>query len=60
MALVGLVVTFIGFLISAASVGVMSATGGRLVMVLVGIAVSLFGILGMINPAYQKDVVWKR
>ena len=60
MALVGLVVTFIGFLISAASVGVMSATGGRLVMVLVGIAVSLFGILGIINPAYQKNAVWKR
>ena len=33
MALVGLVVTFVGFLISAASVGMMSATGGRLVMV---------------------------
>ncbi len=60
MALAGLVVTFIGFLISAASVGVMSATGGRLVMVLVGIAVSLFGILGIINPAYQKNAVWKR
>jgi hypothetical protein len=60
MALVGLVVTFVGFLISAASVGMMSATGGRLVMVLIGIAVSLFGILGIINPAYQKDVVWKR
>jgi hypothetical protein len=60
MALVGLVVTFVGFLISAASVGMMSATGGRLVMVLVGIAVSLFGILGIINPAYQKDAVWKR
>jgi hypothetical protein len=60
MALVGLVVTFVGFLISAASVGMMSATGGRLVMVLIGIAVSLFGIMGIINPAYQKDVVWKR
>jgi hypothetical protein len=60
MALVGLVVTFVGFLISAASVGMMSATGGRLVMVLVGIAVSLFGILGIINPAYQKNAVWKR
>jgi hypothetical protein len=60
MALVGLVVTFVGFLIAATSVGLMSATGGRLVMVLVGIAVSLFGIMGLINPAYQKDVVWKR
>jgi hypothetical protein len=60
MALVGVVVTFVGFLIAATSVGLMSATGGRLVMVLVGIAVSLFGIMGLINPAYQKDVVWKR
>ena len=60
MALVGLVVTFVGFLIAASSVGIMDATGGRLVMVLVGIAVSLYGILGLINPAYQKNVVWKR
>ena len=59
MALAGLVVTFVGFLISAASVGLMSGTGGRLVMVLIGIAVSLFGIMGIINPAYQKDAVWK-
>jgi hypothetical protein len=60
MALVGVVVTFVGFLIAAFSVGVMSATGGRLIMVLVGIAVSLYGIMGMINPAYQKNAVWKR
>jgi hypothetical protein len=60
MALVGLVVTFVGFLIAAGSVGLMSATGGRLIMVLVGIAVSLFGIIGMINPAYQKEAVWRR
>jgi hypothetical protein len=60
MALVGLAVTFLGFLIAASSVGLMSATGGRLVMVLVGIAVSLFGIMGMINPAYQKNAAWKR
>ena len=60
MAFAGIVVTFVGFLIAASSVGVMSANGGRLVMVLVGIAVSLFGIMGMLNPAYQKNAVWKR
>ena len=60
MALVGLAVTFVGFLIAASSVGVMSATGGRFVLVLIGIAISLFGIIGMINPAYQKDAVWRR
>jgi hypothetical protein len=38
----------------------MASNGGRLVVVLVGIAVTLFGIFGLINPAYQKDAVWKR
>ena len=60
MAIVGLAVTFAGFLISAASVGITSGSGGRLVIVLIGIAVSLFGITGLINPAYQKEALWKR
>ena len=29
-------------------------------MVLVGIVVSLIGIMGVINPAYQKNAVWKK
>jgi len=60
MALAGLVITFVGFLVAASSVGIMGSTGGRLIMVLVGIAVSLFGIMGVINPAYQKDAIWKK
>jgi cytochrome c biogenesis protein CcdA len=60
MAVVGLAVTFAGFLISASSVGFMSGNGGRLVMVLAGIVISLFGIMGLLNPAYQKDAIWKR
>jgi len=60
MGFVGLIVTLVGFLIAATSVGVTSSTGGRLGLVLVGIAVILFGILGVINPAYQKNAVWKR
>ena len=60
MALVGLVMTFVGFLIAAASVGVLSGTTGRLGMVLTGIVISLVGIIGVINPAYQKNAVWKK
>ena len=60
MAFAGLVVTLAGFLVAAGSVGLMTGNGGRLLMVLVGIAISLFGILGLINPAYQKNAVWKR
>jgi len=60
MGLVGLLVTFAGFLLAAASVGITSSTTGRLALVLVGIALSLVGIMGLINPAYQKNAVWKQ
>jgi hypothetical protein len=60
MALAGLIVTLAGFLLAAGSVGLMTGTGGRLLLVVVGIVISLFGILGLINPAYQKNAVWKR
>ena len=59
MAFVGIVVTLAGFLLAAGSVGFAAANGVRLVIVLVGIALSLGGIFGILNPAYQKDAVWK-
>src|SRR5689334_13270429 len=55
MALVGLLVTFAGFLLAASSVGLATATGVRLILVLAGIVLSLGGIMGIINPAYQKN-----
>jgi len=47
MILVGILVTFLGFVISVLSLAATSSVGGRLVMVLAGLAVSLFGILGV-------------
>jgi hypothetical protein len=60
MAFVGLLVTLLGFAIAAASVGITPSVGGRLAMVLIGIVVSLFGIIGLINPAYQKNAIWRK
>jgi hypothetical protein len=60
MALVGLAITFGGFLLAAASVGISSSNGVRLVLVVVGIMISLGGILGVLNPTYQKNAIWKR
>jgi hypothetical protein len=60
MALVGLAVTFAGFLLAALSVGITSSNTGRLGLVLVGLVMSLVGIMGLINPAYQKNAVWKK
>jgi hypothetical protein len=60
MAWVGLVITLAGFAIAVASLGLSASTGGRLVLVLVGIVVSLAGIIGPINQAYMKNAIWKR
>jgi hypothetical protein len=60
MALGGLVMAFTGFLLAAASLGITSSTTGRLGMVLAGILISLVGIMGPLNRAYQKNAVWKR
>ena len=60
MALAGVVVTFLGFLISVMSLGMTSSVGGRMVMVLVGLAVCFIGIIGMINRAFLKNAIWRK
>jgi hypothetical protein len=60
MAFLGLGVALLGFLIAVASVGLGSSVAMRMGLTLLGIAVSLFGIFGMINPAFQKNAVWKK
>ena len=60
MVAAGVLVTVAGFLLSAASVALSDSTGVRLAVVLVGIALSLTGIIGMINPAYVKNAIWKK
>lgn len=60
MVYVGLLITLAGFALSLMSLSLASSTGARMGMVLAGIAVSLFGIIGVINPAYIKNAIWKR
>ena len=60
MILAGIVITLLGFLISVSSVAMSSSTGGRLVIVLVGLAVCLVGIIGVLNRAYLKNAIWRK
>ena len=60
MILLGIAVTICGFVISLLSLGMASTVNGRLVMVLAGLAVSLLGIIGLINRAYLKNPIWRR
>lgn len=60
MVLVGIAVAVLGFVISLLSLVMASSVSGRLVMVTVGIVVSIFAIIGLINRAYLKNPIWKR
>ena len=60
MAGIGIVVTLLGFVIAVMSLGMTSSVNGRMIMSLVGIAVSFFGIMGLIIPAYNKNAIWRK
>jgi hypothetical protein len=59
MKLAGVLVTLLGFVVSILSL-LLSSTAGRLSVVLLGVALSLFGIIGVLNRAYLKNPVWKK
>jgi hypothetical protein len=60
MIIAGVVITLLGFLISVFSLGATSSISARMIMVLVGIAVSLVGIIGVLNRAYLSKAIWKK
>jgi hypothetical protein len=60
MAFVGVLITLLGFVIAILSVAVTSSVGGRMVVVLIGIAVCLIGIIGVINRAFLRNAIWRR
>ena len=60
MTIAGLVITIVGFLIAVFSLGMTTDNTMRLVIVLVGIAVSLIGIIGVLNRAYMSKAIWRK
>jgi len=60
MAVAGLAVTFLGFLIALGSLTLTTDVSMRMVIVIIGLLVSLAGIVGLINPAYMKNAIWRR
>jgi hypothetical protein len=60
MILMGILVTLLGFVLSVLSLAITSSVNGRLFIVLAGLAISLFGIIGMINQAYMRKAIWRK
>ena len=56
----GLLLALAGSVIAIAGLGLMSDVGGRMAFALVGIAVSLYGIVGLVNKAFMAKAIWRR
>lgn len=57
--LVGILVTFGGWLVTVIGIHLVPSTGGRIVFALVGIAVSLVGIIGVLTMGFGKSMAGK-
>jgi hypothetical protein len=60
MTLAGILVTLLGFVIAVLSLPMTTSVNARLIIVLIGIAVSLTGIMGILNRAFQKNAMWRK
>jgi hypothetical protein len=59
MKLIGAFVSAFGWVLILAGLHVVTGTAGRIVLALVGIGVSLFGILYVLPTAFNKNAIWK-
>ncbi len=59
MKIVGVVVVLVGWLIPLVGLTITQSTSARFVLVFLGIAVTMFGILGVLNKAHLKNAIWK-
>lgn len=59
MKLIGLLMTIMGWLIPVSVLTLTQSTAARMIVSLVGIAISLVGILVVLNKAHLKNAIWK-
>ena len=60
MRLIGVGVVLGGWLIAMSGLFITTSNAGRIVFALGGIAVSLYGILGILNGYYLQRAIWKK
>ena len=60
MRLAGVGVVIGGWLVAMSGLFLFNSNAGRALLAVVGIAVSLFGSLGMINRYYLDRAIWKK
>jgi hypothetical protein len=59
MKLAGAFVAAFGWVLTLFGLHITQSVGGRIVLALVGIAVTLFGIIYILPAAFNKNAIWK-
>jgi hypothetical protein len=59
MKLIGAFISAFGWFLILVGLHVVTGTGGRIVLGLVGIGVTLFGIIYVLPAAFNKNAIWK-
>jgi hypothetical protein len=60
MILAGVLTTLLGFVLAVLSLAITQSAGGRFVIALAGLVLSLTGIMGVLNRAYLKNAIWRK
>jgi uncharacterized membrane protein len=60
MKVLGLLMAVAGWLLPVFGLALTESTAARLVLSVVGLGICVVGILGVLNPAYVKDAIWKK
>jgi len=57
--IIGLLLVLVGWLLPILTLGIAQSTAARMVLSLLGIAITLVGILGVLNKVHLKSAIWK-
>ena len=57
--IMGALVALLGWVVTVVGIQFVTGTGGRILLALVGIATSLFGIVVVLPAAFNKNAIWK-
>ena len=60
MRIVGILLALIGWLLPILALSMTQSTGARFGACLLGIVISLVGILGVLNKAHLAHAIWKK
>ena len=55
----GALVALLGWVVTVVGIQFVTGTGGRILLALVGIATSLFGLIVVLPAAFNKNAIWK-